>query len=71
MRGANRGNTITDDLFELLLDILANNKDHMVEACLNRIVNRVIHDDIVHVINWFQLLDSYSEAAADSSSHDK
>ena len=71
MRGANRGNTITDDLFELLLDILANNKDHMVEACLNRIVNRVIHDDMVRSIYRLQLLDSRSEAATDTSSHDK
>ena len=36
---ANGGNAITDDLFKLLLNILANNKYYMVETCLNRIVD--------------------------------
>ena len=36
--GANRGNTITDDLFEFFLDILADDKYYMVETSLNRII---------------------------------
>ena len=30
---------MTDDLFELLLDILMNDKYYMIEASLNRIMN--------------------------------
>ena len=39
MRRANGGNAITDDLFELLLDILADNKYHVVKACFNGIMD--------------------------------
>ena len=39
MRRANSGNTITNDLFELLLDILTDDKYHMVEASFDCIVN--------------------------------
>ena len=39
MSGANSCDTITDYLFELLLDILTDNKYHMVKACLNCIMN--------------------------------
>ena len=39
MRRANSGNAITDGLFELLLNILTDNKYHMIETSLNRIVN--------------------------------
>ena len=69
--GANRGNTITDDLFEFFLDILADDKYYMVETSLNRIMNRVIYDDMSSIIHWLQLFDSCSKTAADSSRHDK
>ena len=39
MSGANRSNTFTDYLFEFLLNILTDNKYHMIETSLNRIVN--------------------------------
>ena len=39
MRRANGGNTFTDNLFELFLDILANDKYYMVETSFNRIVD--------------------------------
>ena len=39
MRRANGGNAITDNLFELFLDILTDDKYNMVEACLNRIMD--------------------------------
>jgi len=35
----NRGNAITDDLFELILNILADDKYYMVEASFNRIMD--------------------------------
>lgn len=39
MSGADSGNTITNDLFKLLFDILTDNKYHMVEASLNCIMD--------------------------------
>ena len=41
MRRANRSNTIADHFFELLLDILTDNKYHIIETSLNRIMDRV------------------------------
>nr|WP_330420498.1 hypothetical protein [Agathobacter rectalis] len=38
MRSANGGNAVTDYLFELFLDILTDDKYHMVETCLNGIM---------------------------------
>lgn len=37
--GADRSNSVTNDLFELLLDILTDNKYHMVETSFNRIMD--------------------------------
>ena len=39
MIGADRGDAITDHLFELLLDILADNKNYMVETGLDCIMD--------------------------------
>ena len=39
MRRTNGGNAITDDLFELFLNILTDNKYYMVETSLNRIMD--------------------------------
>ena len=36
-----------NDLFEFLLDILTDDKYHMIETSFNRIMNRVIHDDMI------------------------
>ena len=41
MRSANRGNAVSDDLFELLLNILTNDKYHMIEACLIPVPKRL------------------------------
>ena len=53
MGRANRGNTFTDDLFELFLDILADDKYYMIESSLNCIMNRVIHNDMSGIIHRF------------------
>ena len=71
MRRANGGNAITDDFFELLLDILTDDKYHMIETSLNRIMDRVVHDDMVCIIDWLQLFYSCSKSATDSGGHDK
>ena len=64
-------NTLTDHLFELFLDILTDNKYYMVEASLNCIMNRVIHDNMVRNINWLQLLDFRSKSTTDTSRNNK
>ena len=43
MRSANGGNTVTDGLFELLLDILSDDKYYMVESSLNCIMPQLHH----------------------------
>ena len=60
-----------DEILEFLLDILTDYKDHMIETSLDRIMDRVIHDDMSSIIHWLQLLNSCSETATDTSSHDK
>ena len=42
----------------------------MVETSLNRIMNGIVHDDVFRRVYRLQLLDSRSEAAADTSCHD-
>ena len=49
------GNAITDHLFKLLLDVLADNKYYMIEACFDCIMNRIVHDDVIRSIHWLQL----------------
>ena len=71
MRRANGGNAITDHLFKFLLNLLADNKYHMVEACLNGIMDGIVYDNMTSIIDRLQLFDSCSKAAADTSSHDK
>ena len=39
MSGANSCDPITDYLFEFLLNILTDNKYHMVKTCLNGVMN--------------------------------
>ena len=71
MRRANGGNAIADDFFELLLDILADDKYYMIETCLNCIMDGIIHDNVIGSVYRFQLFNSCSEATADSGCHDK
>ena len=71
MLTANTGNSITNDFFKFILNILADDKYYMVETSLNRIMDRVVHDDVVSIIDRFQLFYSCSKSAANSGSHDK
>ena len=55
-------NSMTDNLFKLLLDILTDDKYYMVEACFNRIMNREIHDDMCLILKtYFYINDEESE----------
>ena len=51
MRRANGGNAITNNLFELFLDILTDDKYYMVETSFNRIM------DVLVVLNDGRLID--------------
>ena len=68
---ADWGNAISDDIFELLLNILTDNKYHMIETSLNRIMDWVVHDDMSSIIHRLQLFNSCSKSAAYSGRHDK
>ena len=52
VRGANGGNAIADNLFKFLLNILTYNKYYMIETSFNRIVDRVVHNDMSSIIHW-------------------
>ena len=71
MGSADSFDTLTDNLFELLLDILTDDKYHMVKASFKRIMDGIIHDNMPRIIHRLQLFDSRSEAAANTSCHDK
>ena len=60
---------ISDDVSEILLQILPNNEHDAVKARLDGIVNRVIHDDLPAGSHRLQLFDSLAESASDSRCH--
>ena len=43
----------------------------MIEASLDCIMNRVIHDNMLRNINWLQLLDFRSKSTTDTSRNNK
>lgn len=48
---ANGGNAITDDLFELFLDILADDKYYIIESSFDCIMDGIVHDDVIRSIH--------------------
>ena len=60
---------ISDDVSEILLQILPDNEHDAVKARLDGIVNRVIHDDLPAGSHRLQLFDSLAESASDSCCH--
>ena len=53
--------TIADYVLKIFLNILTDNKDHMVETCFDRIVHRVIHNNMILCIHRLQLLNPSTE----------
>ena len=71
MRRTDCRNTVSDHITELLLNVPADNKYHAVKARLDRIMDRVVHDDVTACVNGLQLFDTAAEAGADTSSHNQ
>ena len=63
-------NPVADDFFKILFQILPDDEYHLIESGFQGIMNRIVHDDFSRWAHSFQLLDSASISAADSSGHD-
>ncbi len=51
------------------LQIFTDDKYYFVEACLQCIMDGIIHNDLTLWSYWCKLLDSFSKSAADSGCH--
>ena len=69
--GAHRLDAVADGRAEVRLDVPAYDEHHAVEARLDGVVDRVVHDDVAVVVHTGQLLDAPAEAAADARGHDE
>ena len=56
---------------ELVQTAGTRNIKQIARSCSLDIMDRVVHDDMVCIIDWLQLLNSRSEAATNSGCHDK
>ena len=68
----NRGNlldTTPDDLLKILFQILPDNEHDLVKSGLQRVMNRIVHDDLTTGSYRFQLLDSTAKPASDTCRH--
>ncbi len=45
--GANALNSVSDSLTEILFDVFSDNEYDFIEACLDCIVNGIVHDDVI------------------------
>ena len=66
---AERLDPIADDLPEIFLDILADNKENLVKSCLDGVVDGVIHNNMAGSVYAGQLLDAAAVPAADARRH--
>ena len=71
MLSADSLDSVSDYILELLFNIPADNKNHFIKACFDRIMNRIIHDNMTLFINRLQLFDTTAKTGTDTSSHDK
>ena len=55
-----------DDAAEIRVQIPADNKDDFIEARFQRVVNRIVHNDLTVRSDLFQLFDSAAVPASDS-----
>ena len=59
--GTNIRDTVANRILKIFLNILTNNKNHMVETCLDRIMHRIVHNNMILCIYRLQLLNSPAE----------
>ena len=62
---------IPDNLFKFLLNILTDDKNHLVESGLDCVMDRVIHDNVILLINRLQLFDTAAKSGTNTCCHDK
>ena len=60
---------LSDNLLKILLDILADNKDNLIASRFQRIMDRIIHNNLSIRPNRFQLFNSAAKTTADSGGH--
>ena len=46
MGGAGAGNALADDLMEVLFNVLAQHEDDARKACLDRVVDGILHQEL-------------------------
>ena len=61
--------TVSDDAPEVRLKVSAYDKYDLVEACLHRVMDGIVHDDLAARTYGLQLLDAAAESGADAGSH--
>ena len=67
--GADLLNAVADGLLEGILDVVADDKDDLVKAGLDRVMNGIVHDDLAVGTHSRQLFDAAAEAGANACSH--
>ena len=60
---------VADDPPEILLQIPADNEYHLIKACLQSVIDGVVHDDLPTRPHRLKLFDAAAEAAPDSCGH--
>ena len=61
---------VSDDLTEILLDVLTNDKNDLIETGLQRIMHGIVHDDLTRRTELRELLDAAAETGTDTRCHD-
>ena len=67
--GADLLDAVADGLFKGFLDIVADDKDDLVKASFDGVVDRVIHDDLAVGADCGQLFDAAAETGAYTGRH--
>ncbi|MPM79982.1 hypothetical protein SDC9_127025 [bioreactor metagenome] len=58
-----------DDIVKVLLNLAVDDEDDLLKACLQRVIERIVHDDFAVAANGVDLLEP-AVAAAHSCCHD-
>ena len=67
---ANSFDTFSDCIMERVFDIFTDDKYYFIESGLDRIMDRIIHNDLPIRPYWFQLFNSTTKTRTHSRGHD-
>ena len=62
-------NAVSNDLPEIFLKILADDKNNLIKSGCQRVMDRIIHNDFSSRTYRFELLDTSAKPASDSGCH--